>query len=247
MAVQYTAPIAQVLQPDNWEYPWYASCDLAFHCLVLAQIDSVFAEEQLLLLMREWYMHANGQLPAYEWNFNAANPPIQAWAAYRIYKIEEQQSGKGNRSFLETAGSRSTSRSAPITMSWSANCTSPAYRDRALPRSCEPWRSAMPTTHRCFASPCWLRSSGGSAQSGCPLWKVSTTGWNWGRGDPWQSWPVRSSLRLVPSGSLNSGEPGTDTGGAKYSPEDPFREAKQCCDAAAIAQIHDLPCMASGS
>lgn len=86
-----------VSMPDNWEYPWYASWDLAFQCLVLAQIDTALAEEQLLLLMRDWYMHADGQFPSGEWNFDAANPPVQAWAAHRIYKLEEQKDGKGNR------------------------------------------------------------------------------------------------------------------------------------------------------
>ncbi len=90
-----------ISMPDSWEYPWYASWDLAFQCVVLAPIDVAFAKEQLLLLLREWYMHANGQIPAYEWDFGAANPPLHAWAAYRIYKIEEQQTGKGDRAFLE--------------------------------------------------------------------------------------------------------------------------------------------------
>ncbi len=90
-----------ISMPDSWEYPWYASWDLAFQCVVLALIDSAFAKDQLLLLLREWYMHANGQIPAYEWNFGAANPPLHAWAAYRVYKIEQQQTGKGDRAFLE--------------------------------------------------------------------------------------------------------------------------------------------------
>ncbi len=69
--------------------------------LSLALIDSTFAKEQLLLLLREWYMHANGHIPGYEWNFGAANPPLHAWAAYQVYKIEEQQTGKGDRAFLQ--------------------------------------------------------------------------------------------------------------------------------------------------
>jgi len=87
--------------PDKWEYPWFASWDTAFHCIPLALVDPDFAKKQLMLLTREWYMHPNGQIPAYEWGFGDANPPVHAWAAYRIYKIEEKMKGKGDRLFLE--------------------------------------------------------------------------------------------------------------------------------------------------
>ncbi|MEO7653396.1 MAG: glucosidase, partial [Bryobacteraceae bacterium] len=90
-----------ISMPDKWEYPWFASWDLAFHCVTLALIDSDFAKEQLILLLREWYMHPNGQLPAYEWAFSDVNPPVQAWAAWRVYKIEEKRRGTGDRLFLE--------------------------------------------------------------------------------------------------------------------------------------------------
>src|SRR5579884_1708366 len=90
-----------ISMPDNWEYPWYAAWDLAFHCVVFALIDPDFAKEQLSLLVHDWYMHSNGELPAYEWAFSSANPPVHAWAAYRIYTIEEQRTGKGDRDFLE--------------------------------------------------------------------------------------------------------------------------------------------------
>ncbi|MBE9228342.1 glucosidase [Phormidium sp. LEGE 05292] len=90
-----------ISMPDKWEYPWFAAWDLAFHCLVMALIDSDFAKRQLLLLTREWYMHQNGQLPAYEWAFGDVNPPVQAWAAWRVYKIEEKRTGNGDRDFLE--------------------------------------------------------------------------------------------------------------------------------------------------
>ena len=69
--------------PDKWEYPWFAAWDLAFHCVPLAMIDPEFAKEQLLLMLREWYMHPNGQIPAYEWAFGDVNPPVHAWAAFR--------------------------------------------------------------------------------------------------------------------------------------------------------------------
>jgi hypothetical protein len=87
--------------PDTWEYPWYAAWDLAFHCIPLALVDADFAKQQLVLMLREWYMHPNGQLPAYEWSFSDVNPPVHAWAAWRVYKIEQKRLGKGDRSFLE--------------------------------------------------------------------------------------------------------------------------------------------------
>jgi len=90
-----------ISMPDKWEYPWYASWDLAFHCVPLALVDSDFAKEQLVLLLREWYMHPNGQLPAYEWAFADVNPPVHAWAAWRVYKIDKKRNGKGDRAFLE--------------------------------------------------------------------------------------------------------------------------------------------------
>jgi hypothetical protein len=90
-----------ISMPDKWEYPWYAAWDLAFHCVPLALVDSDFAKEQLLLMVREWYMHPNGQLPAYEWAFGDVNPPVHAWAALRVYKIEKKQRGVGDLKFLE--------------------------------------------------------------------------------------------------------------------------------------------------
>jgi Glycosyl hydrolase family 63 C-terminal domain len=90
-----------VSMPDKWEYPWYAAWDLAFHAVPLALIDSEFAKDQLVLMSREWYMHPNGQLPAYEWNFSDVNPPVHAWAAWRVYKIEQKRRGRPDRAFLE--------------------------------------------------------------------------------------------------------------------------------------------------
>jgi hypothetical protein len=87
--------------PDKWEYPWFAAWDLAFHCIPLSMIDPDFAKRQLLLLTREWYMHPNGQLPAYEWFLDDVNPPVHGWAAWRVYKIDQKISGKGDRLFLE--------------------------------------------------------------------------------------------------------------------------------------------------
>ena len=88
--------------PDKWEYPWFAAWDTAFHMLPFCAVDSSFSKHQLLLLLREWYMHPNGQLPAYEWNFSDVNPPVHAWAVWRVYKISDK---KGDRDllFLEKA------------------------------------------------------------------------------------------------------------------------------------------------
>jgi hypothetical protein len=91
-----------ISMPDKWEYPWYAAWDLAFHAVPLAMIDVEFAKSQLVLLTREWYMHPNGQLPAYEWNFGDVNPPVHAWATWRVFQMDRQQNdGKGDLAFLE--------------------------------------------------------------------------------------------------------------------------------------------------
>ncbi len=95
----YNADVLAV--PDTWEYPWYAAWDLAFHAVALAVVDADFAKDQLVLLLREWYMRPNGQLPAYEWLFDNVNPPVHAWAALRVYKIEQKRTGAGDRVFLE--------------------------------------------------------------------------------------------------------------------------------------------------
>ena len=83
--------------PDTWEYPWYAAWDLAFHMLPFARIDPHFAKEQLVLLLREWYMRPNGQIPAYEWAFGDVNPPVHAWAAWRVYKLDRAQGERDRR------------------------------------------------------------------------------------------------------------------------------------------------------
>ena len=93
--------VADVLSmPDEWEYPWFAAWDLAFHTVPFALVDPAFAKEQLLLLCREWLMHPNGQLPAYEWAFGDANPPVHAWAALRVYRSEIANGGEPDRKFL---------------------------------------------------------------------------------------------------------------------------------------------------
>jgi hypothetical protein len=88
-----------ISMPDKWEYPWYAAWDLAFHMIPMAKVDPAFAKEQLVLMLREWYMHPNGQLPAYEWAFGDVNPPVHAWAVWRVYKLTGKR-GERDRLFL---------------------------------------------------------------------------------------------------------------------------------------------------
>jgi hypothetical protein len=90
-----------ISMPDTWEYPWYAAWDLAFHTVTFALIDPAFAKQQLLLLTHEWYMHPNGSMPAYEWNFGDVNPPVHAWAAWRVFRMEAALTGVPDTEFLE--------------------------------------------------------------------------------------------------------------------------------------------------
>ncbi|OCA78236.1 glucosidase [Chryseobacterium contaminans] len=92
-----------ISMPDKWEYPWYATWDLAFHTISFSLIDPDFAKHQLKLFLFEWYMHPNGQLPAYEWNFSDVNPPVHAWAVFRVFKIDEYLQEKPDLEFLESA------------------------------------------------------------------------------------------------------------------------------------------------
>jgi Mannosylglycerate hydrolase MGH1-like glycoside hydrolase domain/Glycosyl hydrolase family 63 C-terminal domain len=90
-----------ISMPDKWEYPWYAAWDLAFHMIPMALVDPEFAKAQIVLFLREWYMHPNGQVPAYEWALGDVNPPVHAWAAWRVYKIDRRIRGVADRQFLE--------------------------------------------------------------------------------------------------------------------------------------------------
>jgi Glycosyl hydrolase family 63 C-terminal domain len=90
-----------ISMPDKWEYPWYAAWDLAFHCVPISLVDPQFAKDQLILFLREWYMHPNGQLPAYEWAFGDVNPPVHAWSCLQVYKNDKAKTGKGDVEFLE--------------------------------------------------------------------------------------------------------------------------------------------------
>ncbi len=92
-----------ISMPDKWEYPWYATWDLAFHCIPFALVDPTFAKDQLKLLTKDWYMRSNGEMPSYEWDFSASNPPVHAWACWRVYEIDKgKNNGKGDRQFLES-------------------------------------------------------------------------------------------------------------------------------------------------
>ncbi len=93
--------VAVLSMPDKWEYPWFAAWDLAFHALPIAMIDPEWARRQLTIILREWYMHPNGQIPAYEWNLSDVNPPVHAWAAWRVYEICRQVTGEADTVFLE--------------------------------------------------------------------------------------------------------------------------------------------------
>jgi hypothetical protein len=99
---KYLKNLDVLSMPDKWEYPWYATWDMAFHCISLAVIDPLFAKHQLTLLMREWYMNPRGQLPAYEWDFNDVNPPVHAFAALQVYKTEEKFFGRNDMVFLKS-------------------------------------------------------------------------------------------------------------------------------------------------
>ena len=90
-----------ISMPDKWEYPWYAAWDLAFHAVAFAVVDPDFAKSQLILVTREWYMHPNGQLPAYEWAFSDVNPPVHAWATWKVFQMDREQSGVADLAFLE--------------------------------------------------------------------------------------------------------------------------------------------------
>lgn len=92
-----------ISMPDTWEYPWFAAWDLAFHAISLSMVDIGFAKSQLELLLRRLYLHPNGQIPAYEWNFGDVNPPVHAWAVLFVYELEKHRTGRGDRTFLENA------------------------------------------------------------------------------------------------------------------------------------------------
>jgi Mannosylglycerate hydrolase MGH1-like glycoside hydrolase domain len=113
-----------ISMPDKWEYPWYAAWDLAFHAIPLASVDSSFAKAQLELMLHEYYLHPNGQIPAYEWNFGDVNPPVHAWATLFVYEIDKQQRGYGDLRFLSQSFNKLL-----MNFTWWVNRKDPAGRD----------------------------------------------------------------------------------------------------------------------
>ena len=113
-----------ISMPDKWEYPWYAAWDLAFHTIALATVDLDFAKEQINLMLREMYLHPNGQIPAYEWHFGDVNPPVHAWAAFYIYQHERDRSGKGDLEFLTRVFHKLT-----LNFAWWVNRKDPSGRN----------------------------------------------------------------------------------------------------------------------
>ena len=101
MATPHQSPL--ISMPDKWEYPWFAAWDLAFHMVSFVEIDPYFAKQQLLLVLQECYMHPNGQIPAYEWNFSDVNPPVHAWGVWTVYEKDKKKTGKADTAFLEKA------------------------------------------------------------------------------------------------------------------------------------------------
>ena len=194
--------------PDTWEYPWFASWDSAFHAVAWALIDPGFAKDQLLLLTREWYMHPNGQLPAYEWDFGAVDPPVQAWAALRVYQIERRLTGHADHLFLERdlpqaaaglhvvgqpQGPRRPQRLRRAA-SWASTTSASSTATRACPEAAG-WPS--PTARRgwaCSASRCWRSPAS---------WPAATR--------PTRTWPPSSS-----STSSTSGRPSTTWAGRAW-------------------------------
>ena len=140
--------------PDNWEYPWFAAWDLAFHCgHPGGHRPEPSPRRQLLLLTREWYMHPNGQLPAYEWRFGDVNPPVHAWAAWRVYQIERRATGKGDvpSSSGSSTSSCSTSPGGSTARTSTARTSSRAASWASTTSACSI------ATRRCPAAPTWAR------------------------------------------------------------------------------------------
>ena len=134
-----------ISMPDKWEYPWFAAWDWAFHCVALVEIDAEFAKSQLVLVMREWYMHPNGQLPAYEWAFGDVNPPVHAWSAFRVFQIDRRQRQRiqsGGHRRPDVSGTRVSKVAAEFHLvGQSQGRTGPQYFSRRLSR---------PGQHRLF-------------------------------------------------------------------------------------------------
>ena len=160
--------------PDKWEYPWFAAWDTAFHCIVLARLDPEWAKRQVVLLLREWYMHPSGQLPAYEWDFSDANPPVHARAARRVYEIARDADRRGryrvSRGGLSQAAAQLHVVGQPQrprgTQRLSGGLPRPGQHRRVRPQPAQPGRGPAARAGRrdrldgrCFASTCWRSRS----------------------------------------------------------------------------------------
>ena len=178
LAHLYNADV--ISMPDKWEYPWYAAWDLAFHCIPLALVDPEFAKEQLVLLLREWYMHPNGQLPAYEWAFGDVNPPVHAWAA--LARLQDRAAAHRQAAIAGSSSGCSTS----------CCSTSPGGSTARTPRATTSSRagSSASTTSACSI-----------AASRCPAARISSSptapaGWRCTRSTCWPSrWSWRTKIR----------------------------------------------------
>ncbi len=154
-----------ISMPDKWEYPWYAAWDLAFHVLALTLVDPDFGKQQLKLMLRERYMHPNGQIPAYEWNFGDVNPPVHAWSTIFTYRLEKAQEGRGRHGLAQellpeaaarTSPGGSTARTAPAaTSSRAASWGSTTSACSTAARRCRP----AATWSRPTARPGWPSSA----------------------------------------------------------------------------------------
>ena len=142
-----------ISMPDKWEYPWYAAWDLAFHVLALTLVDPDFGKQQLKLMLRERYMHPNGQIPAYEWNFGDVNPPVHAWSTIFTYRLEKAQKGEGDKDWLKSA-SRSCCSTSP------GGSTARTDRDATSSRAAS-WASTTSASstaaRRCRPAAIWNR------------------------------------------------------------------------------------------
>ncbi len=162
-----------ISMPDKWEYPWYAAWDLAFHVLALTLVDPDFGKHQLKLMLRERYMHPNGQIPAYEWNFGDVNPPVHAWSTIFTYRLESAERGEEtlgmaqellSRSCYSTSRGGSIGRTAPVgTSSREASLASTISASSTATPRCRPAgisnrRTALPGW-RCSARTCWRSPS----------------------------------------------------------------------------------------
>lgn len=174
-----------ISMPDKWEYPWYAAWDLAFHCIALTTVDVDFAKQQLDLMLRDLYLHPNGQMPAYEWNFGDVNPPVHAWATWFVYQAEKQARGRGDLDFLRIAFNKLV-----LNFTWWVNRKDPGGRTSSRADSSD-WTISACSTEAPPCRPAAI-SSRRTARRGwhCSVRICWTLPWNWPRTiRPTKRWP----------------------------------------------------------